>query len=286
MSQNNQQAQPPQVSQRDVIKGFFTGDAVKKRFQEVLGKKANAFITSVLNSVTSSKDLSECDVQSIYSAAATAAELDLPVNKDLGFSAIIPYKDKNRGGMQVAQFQIMWKGFVQLAQRTERFETINVEDVRDGELIGRDRLTGICEFKWIQSDAERIKLPVIGYVAYFSLKNGFKKSIYRTVDELTAHAQKYSNTYNRSDSKWHTDTDAMCRKTVIKELLSKWGPLETDASLALGIKADQSVSMKEGEFTYPDNPVVDGEAVVINDTENRADKLNAAAVDALNAATK
>lgn len=286
MSQNNQQAQPPQVPQREIIKGFFTGDAVKKRFQEVLGEKASAFITSVLNTVTSSKDLSECDVQSIYSAAATAATLNLPVNKDLGYSAIIPYRDKHRAGMQVAQFQIMWRGFVQLAQRSGRFDNINVVEVKEGELIRRDRLTGHCEFEWVQNDVERQKLPIIGYVAFFSLTNGFKKSLYKTTDELMAHAQKYSKTYNQSSSKWHTDTDAMCKKTVLKELLSKWGPLETDANLALAIKADQSVSMKEGEFTYPDNPVVEGEAVVINDTENRADKLSAAAVEALNTATK
>ncbi len=253
------QAQTPQnqpaKSGFNLIKDYMNNDNVSKRFDQILGKKAQGFITSVMQIVSSSKDLSACDPVSIYNAAATAAILDLPLNNNLQFAALVPYKDYKKGGVQVAQCQIMWRGFVQLAQRSGKFSTINVTDVREGELISRDRMTGEVIFKWEQDDAIRQSKHIIGFVSYFRLTNGFEKPLYRTVAELKAHGQKYSKTWSRSDSKWVTDFEAMCAKTVIKENLNKWAPLSIE--MAMAVQADQAVIMGEIDspiYEYPDNP--------------------------------
>ncbi len=245
--------QKKQLTPFDGIKSMMNSEGAAKKFQSILGKKANGFITSVLQIVASNKDLSLCAPESIYNSAAMAAILDLPLNNNLQYAAIIPYKD-NKTGIVSAQMQVMWRGFCQLAQRSGQFVTINVTDVRQGELVNRDRMTGECVFKWEQDDEIRQKLPVIGFLSYFRLLNGFEKPLYRTITELKAHGQKYSKTWNNQYGKWSTDFDAMCQKTVIKELLQKWGPLSIE--MAQSIQADQSViaNIEEGRYEYPDNP--------------------------------
>lgn len=244
--------QQKQLTPFDGIKSLMNSEGAAQKFQSILGKKANGFITSVMQIVASNKDLSLCAPESIYNAAAMAAILDLPLNNNLQYAAIIPYKD-NKTGIVSAQMQIMWRGFCQLAQRSGQFVTINVTDVRQGELTNRDRMTGECTFKWEQDDEVRQKLPVIGFLSYFRLLNGFEKPLYRTITELKAHGQKYSKTWNNQYGKWTTDFDAMCQKTVIKELLQKWGPLSIE--MAQSIQADQSViaNIEEGRYEYPDN---------------------------------
>ena len=245
-----------QLTPFESIKNFMNGEGVAAKFQSILGKKANGFITSVMQIVASNKELSLCAPESIYNAAAMAAILDLPLNNNLQFAAIIPYKD-NKTGIVSAQMQIMWRGFCQLAQRSGKFSTINVTDVREGELIKRDRMTGECVFNWEQDDEKRQKLPLVGFLSYFRLINGFEKPLYRTVAELKAHGQKYSKTWNNQYGKWTTDFEAMCAKTVIKEVLQKWAPLSIE--MAQSIQADQSViaSIEDGKFEYPDNPNVE-----------------------------
>jgi recombination protein RecT len=238
------------------VKTLLNSDGIKARFEQMLGKKAGGFITSVLQIVSSNKDLQACDLQSIYNAAATAAVLDLPLNNNLQFAHLIPYKDHKRGGMQFAQFQMGWRGFVQLAQRSGQFSTINVTDVREGELKSRDRLTGECVFLWEQDEEKRKVLPLIGFISYFRLINGFQKSIYRSVTELRAHAARYSKTYNREDSKWNTDFDAMCCKTVLKENLNKYAPLSVE--MATAIQYDQAI-IRDDKVEYLDNPFSDAQ---------------------------
>ena len=249
-----------QQTDLQAIRHFLDGKGVKEKFEQMLGKRAPQFITSVMQIIASSKDLQKADINSIYNAAATAAVLDLPLNNNLQFAAIVPYKDTKRGTCE-AQLQVMWKGIVQLAQRSGQYETINVTDVRKGELKSRDRLSGDCIFEWEQDEEKRQQLPIIGFVSYFKLINGFKKPLFRTEAELKAHAKKYSKTYDRQDGKWNTDFDAMCAKTVIKENLSKWGPLSID--MALAFQADQAVvkSLEEGKFEYPDNPIQDAQEI-------------------------
>lgn len=229
----------------------------KTKFQELLGKRSTQFITSVLSVVNNNALLKNASWQSIYQAAITAATLDLPINQNLGFAYIVPYKEKGEG---VAQFQMGYKGFIQLAQRTGLYKTINVSDVREGEIEEFDRLTGQIKFNWIQDDS-RLNKKVIGYVSYFELLNGFSKLMYMTIEELEKHGSTFSKSYNstKTDWKtkneeytglWRTNFEAMAQKTVLKLLLSKYAPMSTEMQLAR--EADQAV-LTEGKVEYPDN---------------------------------
>ena len=222
------------------IKGLFNRDDVKQKFHELLGKRATSFITSVLQIVASNALLSKADPSSIYQSAAVAATLDLPLNNNLGFAYIVPYNAKQSDGSykQVAQFQLGYRGLIQLAQRSGQFETINSTDVREGEIKEFNRLTGEIIFEWNQT-SEREKLKVVGFVAYFKLLNGFGKSFYMTVDELKNHGTKYSQTFKKGFGLWKDDFEAMASKTVLKLLLAKFGPLSVDIQRA--VITDQSV---------------------------------------------
>lgn len=238
-------AEQTQPTQALTTKNLFAKDEVRAKFQEMLGKRATSFITSVLQIVASNKLLVNADPHSVYHSAAAAATLDLPLNNNLGFAAIVPYnesvKDANGNWVkrQVAQFQIMYKGFIQLAQRSGQYKTINATDVREGELIGKNLLTGELVFKWVQDEEEREKLPIIGFVSYFELLNGFSKTWYMSVPKLKKHALRYSKTYQKGNGKWVDDFDAMALKTVLKLNISKFGPLSVDLQKA--ITFDQAV---------------------------------------------
>ena len=190
----------------------------------------------------------EAEPKSILLACLTAASLDLPINQSLGFAYIIPYKN-NKTGEMVAQFQMGYKGFIQLAQRSGQFKTINVSEVREGELTAQNNLTGESEFVWTHID--RDKLPVIGYVAYMRLINGFEKSLYMTVEELKKHGLKYSKTFKLGFGLWKDEFDTMAKKTAIKLLLARYAPMTTDMQTAQ--LADQAV-VGEG---YVDNQLPD-----------------------------
>lgn len=241
------------------IKSIFARDDVRAKFEEMLGKKAQGFIVSVLQIVNSNKLLLEADPMSVYNAAALAATLDLPLNNSLGFAYIIPYNQsfQDEKGQwqkkQVAQFQIGAKGFNQLAQRSGQFQTINATDVREGELLSIDRLSGEIQFNWIQDEAERLTKKVVGYISYFKLINGFEKPFYMSVEKLTAHGKKYSKTWGKKGSKWEDDFESMCLKTVIKLNLSKNAPLSIEMQRAINV--DQAVinDDKGNDVTYADN---------------------------------
>ena len=223
------------------VKDLAHSEAFKKQISDTLGKRTPQFISSVLTLVNSDKALAQCNPYEVYNCCLVAASLNLPVNKDLGQAWVIPYKDK-------PQLQIGWKGFVQLAQRTGQFHTINTTDVRKGEMAGVNRLTGEIQFDWEQSDEKRKTLEVVGYVAYFRLVNGFEKSLFMSVADLEAHAKKYSKSYGSSSSVWKTDFSAMAQKTVLKLLLNRYAPLDT--AMEKAIVSDQA----DGEGDYVDNP--------------------------------
>lgn len=222
---------------------FAHDEGFRKKIEDTLGKRTPQFISSVLSLVNTNENFKKCDPVEIFNTCLMAASLDLPVNKDLGQAWVIPYGNK-------PQLQIGWKGFVQLAQRSGLFKTINATDVRQGEMKGRNRLTGEIDFEWIEDDAEREKAKVVGYVSFFRLNNGFEKSLYMTVDELEAHGHKYSKSYSRADALWKTDFDAMATKTVIKLLLNRYAPLSVDSALSKAISADQA----DADGNYADNP--------------------------------
>lgn len=234
------------------IKEYFGRDVVKNKFTEMLGKRATSFITSVLQIAASNALLSKADPTSIYQSASMAATLDLPLNNSLGFAYIVPYNSKQKDGSYrvIAQFQMGYKGFIQLAQRSGQFRAISACPVHEGQIKSENPLTGY-EFDFsVKSDS------VIGYAAYFSLINGFEKTIYMTVDELKKHGQRFSQSFKKNYGLWVDDFDSMAMKTVLKMLLSKYAPLSVDMQKA--VITDQSVikDAENEEVEYVDNEVI------------------------------
>lgn len=238
----------------------------------VLGDKRQQFVTNLSALVSNDKNLQQCEPATIMHAAITATALELPLDKNLGFAYVIPYQNK-RAGVSEAQFQLGAKGITQLAIRSGQFVRINVSDVREGELKGFNRLSGDITFEWNET-ADRDKLPIVGYVAYFRLVNGFSKTMYMTVEEIEAHARRYSQTYGskndyvRSQSKWSTDFDAMAQKTILKRLLTKFAPLSVDMQTAF--QADQSVQREAGAYSYVDNDRETAKAELAERAKERA----------------
>lgn len=199
------------------VKGMLETPAFKKKFEEMLGKKAAGFISSIIAVTNSSNYLMKADPATVIGAAAQAAMLDLPINQSLGFAYIVPYKG-------AAQFQLGYKGYIQLAQRSGQYADIGAKTVYEGELEYENRLLDKFRF------GERTSDKVIGYLAYFRLTNGFEKMLYMTIDEAQAHAKKYSQNYKGGTDKWGlADFDVMAEKTVLKRLLSKYGPLSIES---------------------------------------------------------
>lgn len=236
---------------------------VKDRFERMLGDNATAFLMSVLNCVNNNDKLQLCDPQSVLMAAAVAGTLGLPIDPNLGQAFIIPYNIK---GVMKAQFQIGYKGLIQLGHRAQQFKALNTSEVRTGEYIGADRMTGKHRFDWIQDDDEREKLEIIGFVAYFELVNGFTKSMYMTVQKMKKHGAKYSKTFTNSSGRWSIDFPGMGMKTVLKLLIDKYAPKSVDMQKA--IASDQMVIDGDGSGTYADNP----ENGVINLEDHNAEK--------------
>jgi recombination protein RecT len=231
------------------IRPFFERDDVKSKFSEILGKNATSFITAVLQIANGNEQLKSCDPATLYSAAMAAATLNLPINPNLGFAYIVPYKGQ-------ASFQMGYKGFIQLAQRSGQFKSINVCKVyeNDTDDIVRQRLTSIiCPAP--TSD------KVIGYSAYFALLNGFESTFFMSIAEVEKHAKKYSQTYKKGFGVWKDEFDAMAMKTVLKLLLSKYAPLSTEMQRA--VIADQSVIRDNDtlDVDYIDNSNVHTNAI-------------------------
>lgn len=251
-----------------MIKQMTSQDSIKKKFAEVLGQKAPQFLASITNVVAGSKQLKNCPANSIMSAAFVAATYDLPIDSNLGFSAIVPYNESiyNPQTSQWekhprAQFQMMYKGFIQLAIRSGHYEKMNYAVVYEDELKKYNPITGEIEFvKDFSQCTQREsgdESKVVGYYAWFRLKTGFSQELFMSTAAVDNHAKKYSQAYRydiekqKKSSKWTTDFEAMALKTVIKLLLSKWGILSVDMQRA--IQDDQKVYDDDGNGTYGDN---------------------------------
>ena len=241
------------------IKNLFGRDEVRNKFQEMLGKRAPSFITSVLQIVSSNALLAKADPHSVYHSAAVAATLDLPLNNNLGFAYIVPYNQKykdendNWKSKQVAQFQLGYKGFKQLALRSGQFKIMHATDVREGELKEINRQTGAMIFEWEKDEEKRDKLKIVGYLSYFELLNGYTQNFYMTIRDLDKHGKKYSQTFRNDKGLWKDDFHSMCLKTVTKLNLSKNAPLSVDMQKA--ITFDQAIinDSETQDVTYVDN---------------------------------
>lgn len=257
--------QPGPVAQ---VKAMLEQENVKSRFREVLGQKAPQFMASITNAVAASDQLKTCNANSIMAAAFVAASLDLPIDSNLGFAAIVPYKknykDKQTGewmSKTLASFQMQYKGYVQLAIRTGQYEKMNCSEVYEDELVSYNPITGECEFvtdysKCVHRTSGQTD-KIVGYYAWFRLLSGFTKELYMSKAEVNNHAEKYSQSYrydkqkNKQSSVWSTNFDAMAKKTVIKLLLSKWGIMTVEMQKA--ITDDQKTFDEEDDGAYGDN---------------------------------
>lgn len=233
------------MSKEISIKGLLDREDVQQRFQEMLGDRSRAFMVSALQVVNSNSYLKKADPMSIYQGVVLAATLDLPLNNNLGFAYLVPYRGQ-------AQFQIGYKGFIQLALRSGQFKTISASEIRKGQLVSQNPLTGF-EFDFSVEGGE-----IIGYASYFELINGFNKTFFMTLDEVKAHAKKYSQSYQRGSGVWKDDFDSMANKTVLKLLLSKYAPLSVEMQKA--IIYDQGIVKENGGVDYVDN-TIDIEAI-------------------------
>jgi recombination protein RecT len=214
------------------LRGYFNNETCMNNLRSMLGQKAQGFVTSVLSVVNNNTLLQKASPQSVYSSAMVAASLDLPINPNLGFAAIVPYG-------QVAQFQIMTRGLIQLAIRSGQYLRITNAVVHEGELVKYNPFTDDYEF----DPTKRTSDKVIGYMAYFRMVDGYEKYFYMTEAEVLAHGKKYSKSFNSGP--WKDNTEAMCLKTVMKLLLSKFGILSIEMQRA--IKYDQGIA--KGDFT-------------------------------------
>lgn len=230
------------MSNIQLHKDMMMKPAAISRIKDMLGneRKANAFITSVLSAVSQNGLLQKSKPETVLQAAMMAASLDLPINQNLGFAYIVPYKGN-------AQFQIGYKGLIQLAQRSGQFKTISATPIYEGQLVEENPLEGFKFDFTVKGE------KVVGYAGFFRLINGFEKTLYMTVEQIQSHAKQYSQSYGKDYSPWKSDFDAMATKTVLKMLLSKFAPLSTEMQRA--VVSDQAVITNSDslELSYVDN---------------------------------
>lgn len=226
------------------LKAILYADSVQEQFRNVLKENAGAFVASIIDLYNTDKTLQMCDPKNVVMEALKAASLKLPINKQLGFAYIIPYKD-NKTGQYVPTFQLGYKGYIQLAMRTGAYKYINADVVYEGELIKQDKLTGEIVIDPSQKKSDK----VIGYFAYIETLNGFRKALYMSVEEIIEHAKRYSKNYSSKNSVWATDFDAMALKTVLRLLLSKYGimSIEMQTAIAEDMVADRAIKVEEIE---------------------------------------
>lgn len=237
------------------LKSMVNDERTKNKFKEMLGNKAAGFLTSLINTTNGNAQLQQADPNSILKAGAIAATLDLPIDPNLGFAYIVPYNNK---GKNEAQFQMGYKGFVQLAIRTGQYKRINVTELYEGQFESYDPITD--ELKYNLDN--RLSDEITHYVAYFQTINGFEKYNVMSKEEIENHAKKFSKTYSYKGSSWQTNFNTMAKKTVLKLLLSKFGILSIEMQTAQ--KADQAV-IREFDNNNIEVEYVDNENNV-NDT--------------------
>lgn len=247
---NNQLQNKPKFSLAIQSEGY------KKLINNTLGdsKRAAKFIAAISSAVATNSSLQQCDAGSILSGALLGEALNLSPSPQLGQYYLVPFKDK-------AQFQLGYKGYIQLAIRSGQYKDIDVIEVREGEYLGRDKTTGKHQFEFIEDEVERENKPIIGYMAYFEYLNGFYKNLYWSKEKMQKHALEYSQAYASDIKKgtnysfWSKDFDGMAFKTMLRQLISKWGIMSIDMQEA--ITKDMAVVKEDGTYDYVDNqPIV------------------------------
>ena len=239
-------------NQRLGITAYLTNDAVKNQINQVIGgKDGTKFISAVVSAVNNNPALQECTNQSILSAALLGQSLNLSPSPQLGQYYMVPFNDKNKG--KVAQFQLGYKGYIQLAIRSGQYKKLNVLAIKKGELVHYDPLNEEIEVNLIEDEEERENAETIGYYAMFEYTNGFKKAMYWSRKKMEAHALKYSKGYaaKKGFTFWEKDFDGMAYKTMLRQLISKWGIMSIDMMSAMD--ADMTVINEDGSKEYVEN---------------------------------
>ena len=254
---------------KQTFSAFLTSDAIKNRVNSMVGgKDGQRFITSIISAVSTNPALSECDHSTILSAAMLGESLKLSPSPQLGQYYMVPFNDKKRN-CKVAQFQLGYKGYIQLAIRSGYYKKLNVLSIKEGELVKFDPLNEEIEVNLVEDDAKREALPTIGYYAMFEYNNGFRKAMYWSRDRMMAHADKYSMAFNaekyrdllegkipqgemwKYSSFWYKDFDGMAYKTMLRQLISKWGIMSIDLQKAMD--GDMAAINEDGTVDYVDN---------------------------------
>ena len=235
----------------DRLKAILAADSVQEQFRNVLQENAGAFIASIIDLYNTDHLLQACDPKDVVMEALKAASLKLPINKQLGFAWIVPYRD-GKTGRTVPRFQLGYKGYIQLCLRTGAYKYINADVVYEGELVKVDKVTG----EPVIDPDKRTSDKVIGYFAYIETVNGYRKTLYMSKEEIIEHARRYSQSFGRQNSPWTTNFDEMAMKTCLRLLLSKYGIMSTDMQRALIADADpDTVAMADKQLQAGDDAI-------------------------------
>ena len=267
---NQQVAAPAQQSVNQLMNSMLDGEKLRGRFNELLGNRSAQFVSSLVSMVNADKNLQQAFYEApmtVIQAGLKAASFDLPIDQNLGYAYIVPFKNwkKDLGkSVMEANFILGWKGMHQLALRTGAYKTINVVDIRDGELKSYDRLTEDVKVEFIEDDDVRQSKPVIGYLGYYRLVNGSEKTIYMTVKQIENHEKKFRKGEYMGKG-WRDDWDAMARKTVYRQLIGKWGVMSIQYQSAQE-GASLAEQMREEYIDEAPVMVIDAEPVVDEST--------------------
>lgn len=237
----NDNNQVTTVTKIDSLKKMLEAPSVQEQFKNALAENSGPFVASIIDLYGGDQYLQNCEPKAVVMEALKAAVLKLPIIKSLGFAYIVPYKSNN---VLVPQFQIGYKGLIQLAMRTGQYRIINADVVYEGEYQSKNKLTGEYAL-----DGEQKSESIVGYFAHFEMLNGFSKTLYMTKDKVLAHAKKYSKSFNVRNGPWEKEFDAMAIKTVVRGLLSHWGFLSVEMINAMNDDSnDVSDKVKEQVF--------------------------------------
>jgi recombination protein RecT len=277
------------VKKQPTFSVVIQSDMYKKLINNTLGdpKKATRFIASITSAVATNPALQECEPSSIVAGALVGEALELSPSSVLGEYYLVPFKN-SKEGVTKAQMQIGYKGYLHLAIRSGQYKDIDVFEIHEGEFKGRDKETGKFKFEFIENEAERLSKPVIGYMGYFELLNGFRKTLYISKEEMEKHANTYSKAFNLEDYKklqagqipekdlwkyssfWYKNFDTMAFKTVLRQLISKWGIMSIQLQEAF--TKDMAVMKDNGDYEYVDSPNYEEEPVFVKEEEKKTTK--------------
>lgn len=261
------------VPKKPTISAYLTEGAIKNRINQMIGaKEGQRFIASVVSAVTTNPALADCDQQSILNAAFLGESLKLSPSPQLGQYYMVPFND-NKNGRKVAQFQLGYKGYIQLAIRSGQYKKLNVLSIKEGELINYDPLNEEIEVNLMDDEVARESAPTIGYYAMFEYTNGFRKTMYWSKAKMEAHAMNYSQGYKakKGYTFWEKDFDGMAYKTMLRQLISKWGIMSIDMQDAF--TKDMGVIQQDGAVEYVDNePLTETKAETVIDEQPQEGK--------------